>query len=66
MGRVNWSLKQRVPVAPQNDDLSLQNFFFFKVEELFLDYLNVIGNIYIIYTTATQLIQDILFNDMII
>ena len=24
MGRVNWSLKQRVPVAPQNGDLSPQ------------------------------------------
>ena len=26
MGRVNQSLKQRAPVAPQNGDLSPQNF----------------------------------------
>ena len=27
MGRVNWSLKQSGLVAPQNGDLSPQNFF---------------------------------------
>ena len=32
MGRVNRSPKQRVPVAPQNGDLSLQFFYFKNVD----------------------------------